>query len=252
MNEAFRWTIVNGREYLECLPLSARARHLFSTRQLELPADFALRRRNIDVFASDLGVAPEHLQRAKQVHGRYVLLIEDGAAEPPGSIEADAVVTATPGGACAVQIADCVPILIASEGRPVAAVHAGWRGTAAGVVSEAVRALAHLGSEASTLVAALGPSIGPCCYQVDARVRDVFAQSPHWGAAEDGFTEDGEGHWRLDVARINRRILERAGVPADRIFESRLCTACDLARFYSYRVEGAGTGRLIAGIVSRL
>ena len=87
---------------------------------------------------------------------------------------------------------------------------------------------------------------------LDARVRDVFAQSPHWQTAEEGFVPDGEGHWRLDVARINRRILEQAGVPGDRIFESRLCTACDLQRFYSYRVEGAGTGRLIAGIVSNL
>ena len=247
MTDAFRWIVVNAREYLECVPLAARARHLFSTRQLELPADHALRRRNIAVFAADLGVKAEHLLRAKQVHGRHVLVVEDAPGETAGLSEADAIVSAAAGTACAVQVADCVPILIAGR-HAAAAVHAGWRGTAAGVASEAVRALERLGATPSTLVAALGPSIGPCCYQVDARVRDAFARSEHWDVAEGAFAPDGDGHWRLDVARINRRLLEQAGVPAGQIHESRLCTACDPARFYSYRAEGAGTGRLMAGI----
>ena len=127
-------------------------------------------------------------------------------------------------------------------------VHAGWRGTAAGIAGEAVSALARLGVEPSTLVAAIGPSIRACCYQVDARVRDVFASEAGWRLAEPSFAPDGPGHWRLDVAAINRRMLEAAGVPADQIFDSELCTACDLKRFYSYRVEGVGTGRLVAGI----
>lgn len=248
MEHAFRWTIVNGREYLECVPLAARARHLFSTRQLELPSDYARRRRNLDVFAADLGIEPERLYRAKQVHGRHVLVLEEPRDER-GATDADAVVSGVPGSACAVQIADCVPILIAGA-RVTGAVHAGWRGTAAGVAAEAVRAMARLGAEPSTLVAALGPSIGACCYQVDARVRDVFAASAQWESAEPAFTDDGEGHWRLDVAAINRRLLERAGLVPGNIHDSRLCTACDLGRFYSYRAEGAGTGRLIAGIVT--
>jgi len=166
------------------------------------------------------------------------------------SVDADAVASAVAGTACAVQIADCVPLLIAGPAntRVVAAVHAGWRGTAAGVTGAAVRALAQLGCEPSTLVAAIGPSIGPCCYQVDVRVREAFAASAYAEAAEQGFTPDGDQHWRLDVARINRAILGQEGVPASRIHESRLCTACDPGRFYSHRAEGAGTGRLIAGI----
>jgi polyphenol oxidase len=248
MPDSFDWTIVNGRAYLRCVPLAARARHLFSTRQLELPADYALRRRNIDAFAADLGVAPEGLLRVKQVHGAHVLVVEDGPREPAGMVQADAVVSARLGTACAVQVADCVPILMAGPSGPVAAVHAGWRGTAAGVAADAVRALVHLGVDPSTLVAGLGPSIRSCCYQVDARVRDVFARSESWDLAESAFEADGEGHWRLDGPGINRRLLERAGVPADQIHDSGLCTACDLSRFYSYRAEGAGTGRLIAGI----
>lgn len=250
MTEAFRWTDVGGREYLECVPLAAHARHLFSTRQLALPADPVERRRNIDQFAIDLGVSAKHLLRARQVHGRNVLIVEGPGWPPPASIDADALVSSAAATACAVQIADCVPILIGGPDRVVAAVHAGWRGTAAGVAKAAIDAMARLGSDPSTLVAAMGPSIGPCCYQVDARVRDVFAGSDHWQDAGAAFAPDGDAHWRLDVAAINRRILQRAGVPAAQIHVSGLCTACDPGRLYSYRAEGAGTGRLIAGIAT--
>lgn len=255
MNEAFRWIDVEGREFLECVPLGERARHLFSTRQLELPAEPALRRENMALFARMLGVEPERLHRGRQVHGRGVHVAGDAPAD--GFPDADAVIATAPESGCAVQVADCVPILMAgrSGGRefggsesPVAAVHAGWRGTAAGIAGEAVSALLRLGVEPSTIVAAIGPSIRACCYQVDARVRDVFASEAGWRLAEPSFAPDGPGHWRLDVAAINRRMLEAAGVPAAQIFDSGLCTACDLARFYSYRVEGAGTGRLVAGI----
>jgi polyphenol oxidase len=247
VDASFRWVQRHSREYLECEPLAQRARHLFSTRQLELPADPALRRKNIDLFATVLGLEPARLLRARQVHGRGVLVAAPGLPQAPGAVEADAVVSDLPGTGCAVQVADCVPILLAN-GRAVGAVHAGWRGTAVGVAAEAVRALERLGAEPSTLVAALGPSILPCCYQVDDRVREVFLQSEWREWADEGFAADGEGHWRLDVSRINRRILEAAGVPASQVYESRLCTACDLGRFYSYRLEGPGTGRLIAGI----
>ncbi len=260
MHESFRSVAVGGREYLECVPLAARARHLFSTRQLELPADPVVRRAGFDVFARDLGVDPASIARVRQVHGHAVMVVETGSRASELQ-DADAIVSAMPGTACAVQVADCVPILIAGgsevrgfggsaapAGSPVAAVHAGWRGTSAGIAGEAVRALAHLGADPSTLVAAIGPSIRPCCYQVDARVRDVFAAAPAWPAAEAGFAPDGPGHWRLDVAGINRRQLEEAGLRPDQIFDAGLCTACDRERFYSYRAEGAGTGRLVAGI----
>ena len=255
--DAFRWVTVGSREYLECVPLASRARHLFSTRQLELPADPIVRRANFDLFAADLGVAPSALVRARQVHGRAVLVVDD-TPRAEELQDADAIVSRVQGTACAVQVADCVPILIAggsgvrgfegSAAAPVGAVHAGWRGTAAGIASEAVRALARLGADPSTLVAAIGPSIRACCYQVDARVRDAFAAAPAWPAAEAAFTPDAPGHWKLDVAAVNRRLLEDAGLQPANILDSGLCTACDLKRFYSYRAEGAGTGRLVAGI----
>lgn len=258
MTEAFRWAIVNSREYLECVPLAARARHLFSTRQLELPADPEVRRVNLRTFATDLGVAPENLLRARQVHGRAVRVVEEGSAPEAALVDADAIVSSAAETACVVQVADCVPILISghSEVRGavgsevVGAIHAGWRGTAAGVVAEAVDALARLGADPSTMVAAIGPSIGACCYQVDARVRDAFAASPAWPGAEQAFAPDGPAYWRLDVAAVNRAALARAGLRPENIFDSGLCTACDLGRFYSYRAEGAGTGRLVAGIAT--
>lgn len=248
MSEAFRWTIVNSREYLECVPLAARARHLFSTRQLELPADPVVRRVNLETFAADLGVAPEHLLRARQVHGRGVRVVEEGSPRDAALVDADAIVSNTAETACVVQVADCVPILIVGNGV-VAAVHAGWRGTAAGVAGEAVATLARLGADPSAMIAAIGPSIRQCCYQVDARVRDAFAASPAWPGAEQAFAPDGPAHWQLDVAAVNRGALERAGLRPENIFDAELCTACDLGRFYSYRTEGAGTGRLVAGIV---
>ena len=129
MNDAFHWATVNSREYLRCRPLSERTPHLFSTRQLELPADHGLRRENIGVFARDLGVEPERLLRGRQVHGAAVLVAGD-AARPvdSGLADADAIVSVEPDTACSVQVADCVPILLAN-GHAVGAVHAGWRGT---------------------------------------------------------------------------------------------------------------------------
>ncbi len=212
-----------------------------------------------------LAVPAESLVTVKQVHGRTVLLVTPSAAgmtaasnpsrattsladnASRATAEADAIVSTDPARALAVRVADCVPVLLADrQRRVIAAVHAGWRGTCAGIVSETVQAIEELGVAPSDLVAAVGPCIGPCCYQVDDRVRTAFLGMTPDAAA--WFTEDGPGHWRLDLWQATVDQLESAGVAAEAVSVARLCTKHHVDTFFSYRAEGSGTGRIIAAI----
>ena len=138
--------------------------------------------------------------------------------------------------------ADCLPVLFCSRsGDRVAAAHAGWRGTAAGVVARTVEALVAGGARPGDLMAALGPGIGPCCYEVGAELRDAF------GPAGEAFFQPGpRGRPHLDVRAANVRQLQDAGVRADRIHHVQDCTACRPDLYYSYRRDGKDTGRMIS------
>ncbi|HTO09073.1 MAG TPA: polyphenol oxidase family protein [Myxococcota bacterium] len=178
--------------------------------------------------------APSGLALAKQVHG--VTLVR---APFTGRPEADAVWSAEPGAAVGVVTADCVPILLACrDGRAVCAVHAGWRGTAARIAALAVRAFARAtGAPARELVAAIGPHIGPCCYEVDAPVLAAIPERSVFRAARPG-------HAMLDLFAANRAQLVGAGVPARAIERVGGCTACDSLRYVSYRRDKQ-SGRLV-------
>ena len=241
---SFEWRESAAGRGLWAAPLGALARHVFTTRDLSFRGPDA--REHYRRLAASLGVPSSEVVTVSQAHGRSVLIVRPGEAIPPQP-EADAIVSFDPDRVIAVRVADCVPILIADrQRRVVAAVHAGWRGTCIGVVTAAVEAMADGAVPASDVVAALGPSIGPCCYQVDDRVRLAFlAMTPDAAA---WFTEDGPGRWRLDLWQANRDQLEDAGVPADRIHVARVCTADNLDCCYSYRKEGAETGRMVAAI----
>ncbi|HET7843712.1 MAG TPA: peptidoglycan editing factor PgeF [Xanthomonadales bacterium] len=160
-----------------------------------------------------------------QVHGTVVL--EPGAAT--ARAEADGAIARAPGEVCVVLTADCLPILLArTDGTAVAAVHAGWRGLARGIVE---RAVARLGRD---LVAWIGPAICARCYEVDAPVRESF-----YGDDHEHFAATRPGHWQFDLTATAAARLARAGVAS--VVASGICTACD-ARFYSHRRDGR-TGR---------
>jgi hypothetical protein len=136
--------------------------------------------------------------------------------------------------------------LVAAGGAAVAAVHAGWRGLARGVIGAGVAAVARAaGAEPSEVVAAIGPHIGPCCYEVDAPVLDALALALGREAASS-WRAVREGHAMLDLGRAARLALARAGVPEPAIgADAARCTACDRERFHSYRRDGPRAGRLV-------
>lgn len=154
-------------------------------------------------------------------------------------IEADALLAIDPGVAVGVYTADCVPILLAQrEARGVAAVHTGWRGSAAEIAAIAARELARrLGCETGELLAAIGPHVGPCCYEVDEPVIRAIVEP-------EVFSRGRPGHAQLDLGRLSRLQLLRAGLPAHAITAVGGCTACDSERYLSYRRDG-GHGRML-------
>jgi YfiH family protein len=171
-----------------------------------------------------------------QVHGAAV-------CEAPweGRPEADAAVAAARGFILGIETADCLPALIVDPvRRTVAAAHAGWRGTAAGVAGRAAAALLSAGSRAEDLIAALGPAIGPCCYEVGEEVRAAF------GPGGEAFFRDGvRGRANLDLRSANRQQLLEAGLAADRIHDVADCTRCRGDLYHSYRRDGRGAGRML-------
>jgi YfiH family protein len=240
----FRWCDGRIGRHLRADALDPLAEHVFTTRQLQFRAPVF--DADAEKLAQSLAVGAGDIVWVKQVHGRAVAVVRPGD-RLIGRPEADAVVCTDPSRAIAVRVADCVPVLLADRHRRVvAAIHGGWRGACAGVVPATVAAIADAGVPATDLVAAVGPSIGPCCYQVDDRVRFAFlAMTPDAAA---WFAEDGPGHWRLDLWAAATDQLGGCGVPADAIHVARVCTADSLEDCYSYRKEGSGTGRLVAAI----
>lgn len=160
--------------------------------------------------------------------------------------EGDALISGETGRRIGVRTADCVPILIADERtKAVAAVHAGWRGTATGVARAAVeRMTAEFGSRPADLHAAMGPAIRECCYEVGPEVvRELAPLFPEW-------TANGQpGKRYVDLIEANRRVLSAAGMDPAHIYDSGRCTHCEPEMFYSYRREPANPGRMVASVV---
>jgi polyphenol oxidase len=249
--DAFYWTHESWGPALRCRPLEVVAPHLFTTRQLALssPADWQIVARAVEA---------DHVATVAQVHGRNAVVVRQGsegwrdAANRP---EADLLVSDDPKTAVAVRAADCVPLLLGDPHTgAVAAVHAGWRGTAAGAATAAVEALVReFGARPRDLIAAIGPSIGACCYEVGPELIDAFIAAGH--------RRDQVARWfmtpaqatkpRLDTWAANRDQLVDAGLLEENIHICGLCTASNVDVFPSFRVEKEGTGRLVGVIRAR-
>lgn len=271
----FVWRERGGRAGLVCAPLEPFADHVFTT------ADWALGTRMTGAAAgrpdpweevsAALALPTPRLVRATQVHGSTVIV---GTAANAGGVlpPADVILLREPDAAAAVQVADCVPMLAVDRRTgAVAAVHAGWRGLAARVPAAAVASLAHVfAARAADVLVALGPSIGACCYEVGADVREAFVAA---GFAPEALRRwfvdrpkpvDGnpplprvagqaprEGRWFFDGWLAARDQLVAAGVPEGQVYSAGVCTASHPGVFCSYRRDGAPAGRLAAAIRCR-
>ncbi len=214
---------------------AAGVRHAFTTRH----HGNATGNREASPALIALGLDPRTVRFARQVHGTRCL-VADGL--PPGSLgEGDALVTATPGIPLAVFTADCLGVIVADpERRAVGVAHAGWRGTVAGILGRLLDALVtRFQVRPDRVVAGIGPSIGPCCYEVDEPVvGPLRAAFP--GDWERWTQPRGRGRWMLDLWQANADQLVAAGVRREAIVNPRLCTGCRRDLFFSYRKEGRG------------
>lgn len=205
---------------------------------------------NQRLLAESIGATPVFL---RQVHGAAVASLGEADIAPGALVyEADASVTTRPGIACAVQVADCLPVLFAApNARAVGAAHAGWRGLAAGVLEATLAAVCDaVGCVPGEVQAWLGPCIGPTRFEVGAEVLQAFGvaapqgSSPHFARLETA-SPDGRPKWLADLAGLARGRLRAAGVES--ISGGIWCTASDASRFFSFRRDGV-TGRMVAAI----
>jgi YfiH family protein len=182
----------------------------------------------------------------KQVHGDRIVEVRDKNIKEAG--EADGILTGEKDIFLGVLTADCVPILFIAPGKKLAAaIHAGWRGSLAGIVSKTVRVfLDEHDILPSELEVALGPSIDACCYEIRGDVAKPLMEQ--WGQLAEAAIQTRNQKTYFDLRNLNQAILRRAGVPQSQIFQIGPCTSCSTDDFYSYRKAEGETGRQISFI----
>lgn len=216
------------------------------------PAVVADNRRGFVEAAGGVGF---ELVTVRQVHGAIVQHAKCGSealATPEGKavLQGDGLITSQPNLMLGVQTADCVPVLIAdTRTRAVGAFHAGWRGTVARIVDQGVATMAHeFGSKPEDLIAAVGPSIGPCCFEVGREVQAEFERA--FSYSRDLFPATTGGKPHVDLWDANRRQLLAAGLSPQAITMVDACTVCSRTAegrrtFFSHRAEKGVTGRML-------
>jgi YfiH family protein len=234
---AGRWSGVGPARRLTLDPLASveGLAHAFTHRDSDTAA----------VLRAVMRTEEATLRLLRQVHGATVHLVGGGPAAGEPAPEGDALATDRSAVALGFRVADCVPILICDpRHRAIAAVHAGWRGTAAGVLPATVEALRrHFQSRSANLRLAFGPAIGPCCFEVGEEVVEALLRRDPDAAAD---VRTGERGPHVDLIEANRRQALARGIPPSHIGSADLCTACHPDLFWSYRRDGAGAGRMVA------
>ena len=285
----FEWVQTAGGLALVCRAMTPFADHLYTTREWALGSR-AEADEDWEAVATSLGVDAAHMVRAHQVHGSAVLTVRlkpDATTDAAPTVRlkpdattttecasaaarpnADIILSNDPFVALAIQTADCVPLLVADRVTgAVAAAHAGWRGLAAGVPGVTIAALAReCGSRPADLVAAAGPSVGACCYEVGSDVLDAFRRGGFDDATLRGWflpaprptdrnlsmpglrNSPRADRWFFDGWAATRQQLEQCGVPAAQIHSAELCTASHPGVLCSYRRDGKAGGRMAAAI----
>jgi polyphenol oxidase len=197
--------------------------------------------RNKRLAASSFGFDPHQFILLHQVHEDRILVLRKPDDHLPAGLEYDAMITHAPNRFLGIKTADCLPILILDTSKKVVAgVHAGRQGTAYQITRKVLRKMkTEWGCLPGDLWVAVGPSIGPCCYEIDEK---VFLQE--WKSFS---RSKGAGKWMVDLPGINMAQMEMEGIREDQIFRINLCTRCHPDLFFSYRGEGQ-TGRQLSFI----
>jgi len=207
--------------------------------------------KNYAIVGNALGFDPKKLVFANQVHSNIVRAVTEndcvGSLSHRDYPECDALVTNTPGVAIAVFTADCTPILYYDPVTgAVGAAHAGWRGTAAGIAGKTVETMVcAFGCNPSDIRAAIGPNIGPCCFETHADVPEAMIAA--LGSEAKPYIFRSDEKFRVDLKGINAHFLRRAGV--ENIAIAKECTVCESHRFWSHRVTRGKRGSQIAVII---
>lgn len=209
-------------------------------------------RENYHRFCRAAGLDYDSLVSSAQDHHTFIRRVGKeqcgiGIRKPKDMQSVDGLITSEPGVTLVTHYADCVPVyLLDPVKRAIGLVHAGWRGTAARIAEAAVSAMTReFGSHPADLLAGIGPSIGPCCFEVDSPVRDVFAALSDLNPG-DLIRDDGNGKYHVNLWETNRRILMRAGIPASSVTVGGVCTRCNADLLFSHRATGGKRGGLAA------
>jgi len=201
-------------------------------------------RQNIKIFTEAVGASGTVIY-ADQIHSNRVLYVDRSFEKVP---QCDGFVTNKRGLILCVKIADCVPILLCDpENGVIAALHAGWRGTARNIVGEGIKLMQKYGAVPHNMKAAIGPAIHSCCYEVQADFISQF-KSEIGSALKNAYIETRNGKTYCDIVGANAELLQIAGVKPENIDISDKCTCCEPETFFSHRATGGKRGTM-AGII---